>query len=415
MSYRISGNDGVSLECKHWKKILTNMGHNVSFLAGELDVEGTIIPELHFQWPEIKDIHDSVVYGNGNYKNIENRIFELSDKIKGKLRVYFDKGKKIDLLIVANVMSLPMNFPLAVALATIIEEKQLPVIVRHHDFWWERERYMNPNLFSFFEKWFPPHLKTIKTVVINSAAQRELKDRCGLAASIISDSFDYSGNEKSKTDEYSSNFRTDFGIADSDIVFLQATRIVPRKRIEIAMDLIKRLDYKRAILIMAGQSGDEGKDYEYKLREYAKKLGIRHQFIGDRIDSNRKVVTTENEKVPTKQRIYTLWDAYNNADIVTYPTEIEGFGNQFIEAVYFKKPVILTPYPVYMDDIKPLGFQVIEISEKISESSIRQIKTIIDNPEEKEQIVEKNFQIGRENFSYEATALKIQKVISSFK
>ncbi len=415
MSYRISGNDGVSLECKHWKEILRRMGHKVTFLAGELDTAGVLIPELHFQWPNVMDIHDKVIYGKGNYKQVEDKVFDIAGTIEGKLRKFLNGKRKVDLLIVANALSLPMHFPLAVALTRVIEEFSIPTIARDHDFSWERKRYLKSDLYHFFERWFPPNIPLVKHVVINSESQLELKKRRNIDSVIISDSFDFSNKKLLMKDLYLKSFRKDFGIEKDDLVFLQATRIIPRKRIELSMKLIKKLNLPKAILIIAGHSGDEGKEYESHLKKLGDELGIRYKFIGDRVNSKRRIVAVADDaNIPSRLKIYTLWDVYNSSDFVVYPTKIEGFGNQFIEAVYFKKPIIVTPYSVYKKDIAPLNFDVIEMSPMITNDVIVKINKVISNKNLRDKITEKNFKIGLDNYSYEATSKKIQSLILSF-
>src|SRR3990172_412262 len=185
LGYRVSGLDGVSLETVHWKEILTRMGHKVTLVAGELDREGVLIPELHFKWPKVAGIHDRVVYGHESYEKVEKAIFEVAGNIEGKLRKLLRNDKQCDLLIVPNVFSIPMHFPLAVALKRVIEEFSINTIARHHDFWWERERYNKSQLFGFFEKWFPPKISSVKHTVINSLAQKSLKEKTGLESAII--------------------------------------------------------------------------------------------------------------------------------------------------------------------------------------------------------------------------------------
>jgi len=98
---------------------------------------------------------------------------------------------------------------------------------------------------------------------------------------------------------------------------------------------------------------------------------------------------------------------------VTYPSEIEGFGNQYIEAVYFKKPVIITPYPVYKSDIKPLGFKSIEITPKLSTKDLKQVEEYIKNKERVNKMIDKNFELGEKYFSYQATEAKIKELLTN--
>jgi glycosyltransferase involved in cell wall biosynthesis len=296
-----------------------------------------------------------------------------------------------------------MHFPLAIALTRVIEEFKIPTVARHHDFWWERKRFLKSSCFPFFKRWFPPISPNIKHVTINSITQRELIDKLGINSEIIPDTFDYVGTKNVK-DKFNSTFRKDFGIAKDDIVFLQATRIVPRKRIEISIELVKKLNNPKIVLVVAGKVGDEGRDYIEKLQELTESLKVRVLFVGDYIDFNRKLTGD-------RRKIYTLWDAFISSDFVTYPSSIEGFGNQYIEAVYFKKPVIITPYPVYKSDIKPLGFKSIEISAKISAKDLKNVKYFLNNPLEIKKMTEANFLLGKSNFSYEATEEKIDALL----
>ncbi len=409
ISTRIAGNDGVSLEAVRWRTILTRMGHKVTFVAGELDRAGILIPELHFSNQKVVELHDKVVYGSDPFKKVESEVFEMAGKIEGKLREAFN-GHRPDMLVIANCLSLPMHFPLAVALSRIIEEYKLPTIARHHDFWWERKRFLKSTCFPFFKRWFPPNSPFIKHVTINSITKSELIEKLGIDSTVIPDTFDYVGT-KNKHDKFNRTFRHDFGISKDDIVFLQATRIVPRKRIEISIELIaklnliRKLNNPKAVLVIAGRAGDEGREYFEKLQELASKYKIRIVYAGEYIDFNRKI-TGEGRK------IYTLWDAFIASDFVTYPSEIEGFGNQYIESVYFKKPVIITPYPVYKTDIKPLGFKSIEISANLKEKDINLVNKYLNDKKLVTKMVEDNFQLGKKHFSYEATEEKINSLLN---
>ena len=122
-------------------------------------------------------------------------------------------------------------------------------------------------------------------------------------------------------------------------------------------------------------------------------------------------ISQGTDKKQKRKRVYTLWDAFLNADFTTYPTQLEGFGNQYIESVLYKKPVILTPYPVYKKDIKTKGFRSIEMDEKISLNTINKINKYIKDTQLKDKLADDNFELGKKHYSYEATADKIKKII----
>jgi len=173
---------------------------------------------------------------------------------------------------------------------------------------------------------------------------------------------------------------------------LQPTRVVQRKGIEHAIELLSRLG-RKAKLVISHASGDEGHDYEQRLREYSKLMNVDTSFVCEIINEKRGV--TEDGR-----KIYTLEDIYPFADLVTYPSTFEGFGNAFLEAVYFKKPVVVNAYSIYTKDIKPKGFSVIEIDGYVTEAAVEKTKVVMDNNEFRRQMVEHNYELGLKYFSY---------------
>ncbi len=401
LSFRIAGTDGVSLEAERWKIMLERMGHEVTMIAGELDRQGLLVPDISFTEPQIYDIHEQAIYHHAEFSKLKPTINKLAKKIKKELEEIFQKFE-FDHLIVANVLSLPFHFALTVALERIIKQYKIPVTSRNHDFWWERERYLKPSWIPFFEQHFPPPVNPlIKHVVINSIAQKELKKRTGLESLVIGDSFDFTNNSD-QPDCYSKHWRKDFKIKPDDIIFLQATRIVPRKKIELAVELVKRLNHPRSILVIASYAGDEGLEYQAYLKYLIKRAQIRALFIDERVGPRREI--------KKGKRIYTLWDCFANCDFVTYPSEFEGFGNQFIEAANFKKPIFVNRYEVYKADLEPLGFKTAAIDGQVTDKAVAEVEKILNNPKLRKQIVDTNYRIAKQHFSFEATQKKLAQL-----
>ena len=42
----------------------------------------------------------------------------------------------------------------------------------------------------------------------------------------------------------------------------------------------------------------------------------------------------------------SLWDIYPHADLISYPSIYEGYGNAFVEAIYFRKPILVNRYQI---------------------------------------------------------------------
>jgi glycosyltransferase involved in cell wall biosynthesis len=100
------------------------------------------------------------------------------------------------------------------------------------------------------------------------------------------------------------------------------------------------------------------------------------------------------------RKIYTLEDIFPFADLVTYPSTFEGFGNAFLETVYFKKPVVVNAYSIYTKDIKPKGFSVIEIDGYVTQEAVQKTNLVLDNQKFRRQMVEHNYELGLKFFSY---------------
>ncbi len=403
LSFRIAGTDGVSLEAERWALILQRMGHQVTMLAGELDRKGILIPSLHFQEPLMHLIGEKAIQRGVSFKKLRGKVFKLAERIEDDLQETFTKFR-FDHLIVANSFSLPVNFSLGVALDRVIKRLEIKTTSRNHDFWWERDRFskMTPDWRLFLQEHFPPQQnRLLSHLTINSLAKKELKKRTGLDSMVIGDSFDFN-NSFSKPSVNGEYWRRDFRIKKEDIVFLQATRIIPRKQIELAIELVHRLKDPRIVLVVAGYSGDEGRDYLSHLRGLIGRTGIRARFIGDRIGARNSF--------RNNQRIYTLWDCFENCDLTTYPSRVEGFGNQFIEALYFKKPVFLNRYQVYQNDLEPLGFETITINGRLTKKAVEQVKRVLANKKLQKKMVETNFRIACRHFSFEAVQQKLAEL-----
>ena len=81
--------------------------------------------------------------------------------------------------------------------------------------------------------------------------------------------------------------------------------------------------------------------------------------------------------------------------------------------MYFKKPIILTPYPVYKSDIAPLGFETIELNGANFGKAVAKVNSLIADGQEYDRLVEKNFKIGEKHFSYDSTREKIKKLLQT--
>ena len=99
-------------------------------------------------------------------------------------------------------------------------------------------------------------------------------------------------------------------------------------------------------------------------------------------------------------KLYSLADAYAPADLVTYPSDIEGFGNAFLEAIYYGRPLVMCAYDVYKIDIRPKGFRVIEFDEYITQETVRRARDSAGPGALAEEMAAHNYAVAREHYSF---------------
>ena len=404
ISTRFAGLDGVSLETRKWAKILEEEGFHCFYFAGELDCpeeQAFLVEEAHFKHPNIEEIYRNCFGTDTRKSSVTRNIHETKKRLKKEILNFVNKFE-IDLLIVENALTIPLNIPLGIAITEFISETKMPTIAHHHDFYWERKRLLVNAVGEYLNMAFPPVLPSIRHVVINSYADRELSYRTGISSTIIPNVLDF-GTPPPPLDEYASDVRENFGIKKDELLILQPTRVVPRKGIEHAIELANRLGIKSK-LVISHASGDEGFEYEQRIRDYSRMLGVDTLFISRRINEHRKT-NGQGEKV------YTIWDIYPHADLVTYPSTYEGFGNAFLEAIYSHKPIIVNKYVIFTLDIEPKGFKVIELDGYVNEEAIRETREILGDPEKREKMVKHNYRLAKRYFSLSVLRRKLKNLI----
>ncbi len=406
---RIAGLDGVSLEITKWVEVLRRLGHEPYFCAGELGEyaqPGLEVPPFHFQDPEAVALHDEAFSGAEESRALYRRIAESAGRLKATLYEFADRFQ-LDWIITQNAQAIPMQIALGAALRDFISETHIPAIGHHHDFYWERERFIVNRIPDILLTAFPSEGTSTRHVVISTAMQRELFIRRRLSATYVPNVFDFR-NPPPPPDDYALTVRDELGIAPDERLILQPTRIVRRKNIERAVELVRQLSERdrqhRYVLVVTGYAGDEsGSYYDWLLRQ-VETAGIRALFIGDRIVERRGVLEG--------RRTYTLWDIYPHADFVTYLSSYEGFGNALIETLYFRKPLVVNAYTAYRSDIKPAGVRAVEIREEVTPQTVSDVLALLDDPAEVARIVAHNYAVGQAHFSYEVLEARLRALLA---
>ncbi len=394
VSTRFSGTDGVSLETEKWASVLNSLGHECFYFAGESDraaERSLLVPEAHFKHPQIlslnADLFDDYTRSSETTGTIQSLRYQL------KQRLYeFVLNYALDLLVIENALSLPMNVPLGLAITELIAETQIPTIAHHHDFAWERTRFSVSAAADYLNAAFPPTLPSITHVVINSFAARQLALRTGVSAVLVPNVMDFDNPPVEVEDSVTGELRAALGVGADQYLLLQPTRIVPRKRIEHAIELTRRLELD-SVLVITHKSGDEGSEYMTHLRNYAQLMQVEVVF-------GSEIVNHKRDDLPNGRRVYSLGDAYQAADLVTYPSTIEGFGNAFLETIYYCRPLVISTYEIFKTDIQPKGFEVIGFEEFIQDDTVEAARQCLLTPEVGHRMAEHNYEIGRRYYSF---------------
>lgn len=438
--FRVGETDGVSLEMDKWKLQLEKMGHNVNYLAGSSgNTDAIIIEELDFRTKK------NVMFFNNCYKELIDfasdtelvaAIEEYSDLLAKKI-IEIIYNNKIDLLIPNNVLSLGLSIPIGIAFAKAIDETKVEVLCHHHDFHWERDIYQKPTSLmvkNYLNKYFPYDKENIKHAVINHIAKAEMKARKDIDAIVVPNVFDYM-QETWQKDDYNSDLRDKLGIRENDIVVLQATRIADRKAIEMAIDFVAELNKNKDKLINKRLYNDKvfgaNNDIYFVLAGLEEMEEDRLRKLVAKMESNNIKYIFANSffehSRSSKNGIkkYSLWDAYTISDIVTYPSILEGWGNQFLEAIFAKKPQIIYEYPVYKTDIALFNFNVISLGDQyaiddsglyyvdnklIEQAGIEAVE-LLTNKELYDATTLENFNIAKKELSYEKLYEILYKIV----
>jgi glycosyltransferase involved in cell wall biosynthesis len=300
ISYRLGGDDGVSVEARKWEWALRELGFSTHRVAGAIEDGGApddiVIPALAIE----------------AHTTVDERT--VARAVEGA-----------DLLIVDNVCSLPLNVEAARTVARVAAKHRGRVVLRHHDLPWQRRTLKD------FESEFPPRIDGALHATVNLRSRRELQARTYDGTVTVHNYFDLDPpvGERDAT-------RKSFGFSDDEFVCFQPARAIERKNVPGGLRLAQRL------------------------HELAPDLSLRYWLSGPAEDGYQPTLDRilERTTLPvTLGRADSAGDAYAAADLVVFPSTWEGFGNPIIESIAYRRACIAFPYPV-LAEIRAAGVRV---------------------------------------------------------
>lgn len=430
VSTRFAGTDGVSLETEKWASVLESLGHTTHYFAGVNDrppERSRVVPEAFYRHPDIDAINrrayaaewsaDGPAMSEAGTRErrdrpffsiytrppaLTARIHELREHLKRELHAFIE-SYDLELLIIENASTIPLNLPLGLAITETIAETGIPTIAHHHDFHWERQRFMVNCVGDILAAAFPPALPSVRHVTINSVQAAAVASRHGLTARVIPNVMEFERPAPPPTGDPQA-IRAAFGVAPDELFILQPTRVIQRKGIEHAIEFVRRLE-RPARLVISHASGDEGPEYEGRVREFAALLGVDVRFESELV-TERAGVTADGRQT------YSLADVYPVADFVTYPSAFEGFGNAFLEAVYFRRPILVNNYSTYEVDIRPKGFRVVWFDGFISDATLATARRVLDDPVLATAWADRNHELAARFFSFTVLRRHLEDLVA---
>lgn len=381
-----------------------------------------IIPEMEAfdAWSLYKDFfHIKMERGSKAYNSLITKFWKEVLVLIEKLGNYIEENN-ISLLYLINVCSNPGNVSLALATVLVSEYLGIPVINNNHDFYWEggnkavdikkkglkkgpRDFFFHNahvgEFFSIIEMIYPWESRSWMNVNINRIQQNHLIDKNGhnpANVSLIGTAVDTKMHQMSKRDiikafmqvstifanhkdsitvhtaaHHTNSERSlkpillgyktirNFDFVNNNIVFLQPTRVISRKSIELNFKLIKRLfsydsfaekfitnPQLKLSLIVSGPIPYGQQNYYHELKKDFKnfldqlpkefKTRVLLGFLFSEFD--------KNEFKKKHQKPLDIEQLYDVASLILLPSQTEGRGLPIIEAAACGTPIFCRQY-----------------------------------------------------------------------
>ena len=367
--------DGVSLQIHENDRVLRQEGWKVIECSADArGASGFLLPELDYSTPQVHLLKRRDETGVQDEAAIDQAFENQVQTIKTKLGELIRQHQP-HAIHLRNILSLPIHPAATVAMEECIaEHSQIGFLTQHHDFSFEddfasgdrKKAYAlpYPSIQKRVEEALLYTTPQVQHAVINSLMQKTLLMHNGYRAAVIPDTFDFDMKAREIA-----GLREHLGVRENDLVVGTLARIIPRKAMEVAIQVIVALQQRkeeflgegrgiygrtltgdtRLILLLAQASGldePENATYFQKLRGYAEEQGVELLYLGDRVVAD-SAYEGKSDQIP----FYSLYQA---VDLLMFPSYQEGFGNQFLEAVALGRGAVIAHlYPVMQADIYP--------------------------------------------------------------
>jgi hypothetical protein len=449
--YKLFGTDGVSLQSQELTKELRRRGWTVHPCACDVpdgsdglriaalsyqSAEAVALRRLIFPPPADRAAAAQAIDGSALIEQVRARAAAIREQVEQ----YIDT-RAIAVVHVRNLMSLPYNLPATLAFYGIaIDRPDIGFLMQHHDLYWEGPNSRTfetpyPEVRELMNRIICPDLPNARHTLINPIAADALRERKHIDGTVIPDGFDFD-REVAALDEPTFRRRLEIVAGDTtavgadDLIVAMPARVAINKSIELAIQLVAGLTARRSaledadeglgskrrtftaasrvvLLLPQGEDLDDNRLYFDRLVAYAREMGITLAYGGD-------IVVPDRRHRPGDPDHYPFYSTYQTVDLVCYPPEHEGFGNQAIEAVWARLPLAIFEYPVFqryvrnhiphyisLGDMEQLGHLeefggLHQLSEDVLDRAVEAAVAVLEDHDRERQWAEENITALRE-------------------
>ncbi len=333
---------GVEEVVHQHASILHRLGQSVSILAGMGEGFSDLFP-VRIE-PLLGSKNPSILKAQ---KQSRNGDYKLLKRLTSKIyQILQDWSRDLDVMLAHNVLHMPFNLALTLALRRLAASENDPVIVS----WAHDSPYLQPNYPEYLDDHPWNVLKrshpNIRYVTISESRRRMFNELFGdFSWKVIHDgidpvSFFY-------LDPLSIKLVEELDIFGRDLVVVQPSRITPRKNLELAIHIIrgiKNLGYNILFIMTGAYDPHEEKAVSYyrRLKYWIKELGVQDNvaiLAEYRFSDGKKLVPGRN----------FIRDLYLMADLLLMTSKDEGFGLPLLEAGLIKLPIACTEIPSFLE------------------------------------------------------------------
>lgn len=333
---------GVEEVLRQQAHIFHRLGHSVTVVAGmgggfSDDFTVQIEPLLGSQNPEIIQVHDQSREGDHSF------LRGTTDALYNILRKW---SQGLDVIIAHNVLHMPFNLPLTLALRRLAVGGDCPAMVS-----WAHDS-------PYFQSGYPKYLESppwdalrrphghIHYVTI-SESRKEMFHQLfgGFPLRVIHNGIDpvrfFYLDQKTVT------LSQELDLFGRDMVVVQPSRITPRKNLELSIHIvrgIKLLGHNILFVLTGAYDPHEERAVPYyrRLRYWIRELDL---------EDNIAILAEYRFRDGTKlvpDRVF-MRDLYLTADLLLMTSKDEGFGLPLLEAGMIKLPIACSEIPPFQE------------------------------------------------------------------